>query len=178
MSFSFVPISEIKKAAIKSFECGNKDMDFYFHRFALKNHKADLSPCFVLYGRDSEHVCGYFTLSNTHVKKEDLPEEDYKKFPRYPIPVTLIGRLAIDKGSQGQGHGRHVLMHIYLTHARAVKHLGIGSVGLITDAIDEDAVKFYAKYDFVILDEKDLNYPRRMFLPNGTIFDCIPPSKL
>jgi len=42
----------------------------------------------------------------------------------------------------------------------------VGCTGIVVDAKDEGAVRFYAKYDFVAV--TDHGWPRRMFLPMGT----------
>lgn len=41
----------------------------------------------------------------------DLPSDLAKKLPRYPhLPVTLLGRLAIDQSSKGQRLGQFLLL--------------------------------------------------------------------
>ncbi len=42
----------------------------------------------------------------------------------------------------------------------------IGCLGIVVDAKDEDAMRFYEKYDFASLVDED--WPRRMFMPIGT----------
>lgn len=166
-------ITAVKKPAIKAFDCANEAMTTYFHRFALTNHKSGLSPCHVLLPKgELEPILGYTTLSNASVTKGDPPEPSLANLPNYPIPVTLIGRLAISKDNQGQGLGKHFLMHIFYITYIAVKEHGLGSVGVITDAIDQNAVDFYSKYGFTLFADQ-ATFPKRMLIPNSTIFDAI-----
>lgn len=55
--------------------------------------------------RDSHLLAGFFTLSAGSVSCSELPEALAKKLPRYPVPVALIGRLAVDTDFQGKGVG-------------------------------------------------------------------------
>ena len=149
-------------------------MNEYLHRnLARKNHESGLSPCLIVVPRGAdEPILGYVTVSNATVAKGDPPEPLLEQFPSYPIPVTLIGRLAVSKDHQGKGVGRRILMHVYFTHARAVRELHIGSVGVITDAIDQNAVRFYEKNDFQLFPGSE-GFPKRMFIANATIFDAV-----
>ncbi len=169
----FLPISDFSSTQLKEFDSGNKEMTNYLHRYAKKNHKSGLSPCIVIVREDNEHkILGYVTISNSTVEKGDPPAPPLASFPNYPIPVTLIGRLAINKNNHRQGLGELLLMHVFFTSARAVRELKLESVGIITDAIDEMAVNFYSKYDFQVLPCQE-KYPKRMFIPNQTIFDAV-----
>jgi predicted GNAT family N-acyltransferase len=87
-----------------------------------------------------------------------------KKLPRYPMPVALIGRLAIDRRAQGRRLGEKLLMDALrrVIDAAAI----VGCTGIIVDAKDLDAERFYEKYDFVTV-SADV-WPHRMFLPIAT----------
>ena len=87
-----------------------------------------------------------------------------KKLPKYPMPVALIGRLAIDKRGQGRRLGERLLMDALRRVIDAASILGC--TGIIVDAKDDDSEQFYAKYDFVTV--TTVGWPRRMFLPIGT----------
>jgi len=86
------------------------------------------------------------------------------KLPRYPMPVALIGRLAIDARAQGRRLGETLLLDAL---RRVVDAAGIvGCTGIIVDAKDDAAEGFYAKYDFVTVSAD--TWPHRMFLPIAT----------
>lgn len=169
----FHPVSAFPPSIIKKFDSGNTMMNSYFHRYAKKNHKNHMSPCIVMCPEgNKEEIYGYITLSNATIEKGDPPFPPLSKFPNYPLPVTLIGRLAISTNHQKKGLGTHLMMHAFFTAARSVRELNIGSIGMITDAIDKNAEKFYERFDFKTIPLQD-QYPKRMFIDNYTIFDAI-----
>lgn len=173
LAVDFRSITDFGAAKVKAFDCANEEMNFYFHRMAKKNHKSNLSPCIVIVPKDQEGpILGYVTVSNVSVEKADPPEPQFKKFPAYPIPLTLVSRLAVSKDYQGKKLGRTILMHVFYNQYRAVNELNIGSVGVITDAIDDKARRFYAKNDFSVLPDEN-KFPKRMFIGNETIFEAI-----
>jgi predicted GNAT family N-acyltransferase len=80
------------------------------------------------------------------------------------MPVALIGRLAVDARVQGRRFGEKLLLEAL---RRVVDgSASIGCTGIIVDAKDEDAERFYLKYDFVPV-ASDV-WPHRMFLPLET----------
>src|SRR5882762_2528897 len=91
------------------FTCGKPLLDNYLHAQASQDVKRKLAACFALV--DGTSVQGYFTLSNSSIPKETLPDELKKKLPAYKnLPVTLLGRLAVDHNSKGRGIGEFLLM--------------------------------------------------------------------
>ena len=107
---------------------------------------------------------GYYTLSNNSIPLDILPPERRKKLPSSytAIPVTLLGRLAVDKRSQGRGLGKWLLMDA-LKRSFEVS-LNIASYAVVVDPLDPVAEMFYAKYGFIKLPDSG-----RMFLSMKTI---------
>jgi hypothetical protein len=67
----------------------------------------NLAQVFVLLDADQQTIQGYYSLSNSSLQLSKLSEDLSRRLPRYPkIPVTLLGRLAVDNRYQGQGVGR------------------------------------------------------------------------
>ena len=64
-----------------------------------------------------------------------------------PVPVMVLGRLAIDRQYQGQGLGRILLRDALLRTLRAAEIAGIRAV--LVHAIDEPAAHFYDAAGFV-----------------------------
>jgi GNAT superfamily N-acetyltransferase len=86
-----------------------------------------------------------------------LPKSQQRNWPD-PIPITLLGQLAVHKDHQGQGHARSLLLFALRTALKASRE--IGSFGLITHPIDDGVRAFYARWGFV-----DLPYdPRRAMI--------------
>jgi len=118
---------------------------------------------FVAIVPGNNRVCGYYTISSGKVAKEDLPEEQRRRLPRYPIPVVLIGKLAVDQNAQGCGLGALLLMDALRLAYQASKLLGIR--GVEVDALDEDARRFYVKYGFRAL----LDDPLHLYLAMASV---------
>lgn len=140
-----------KKHKRNDFDCGNELLDNYLKTQAGQDLKKKLAVCFVLSNPKTYHIQGYYTLSNSSIPLNSFPESIRKKFPRSytSIPATLLGRLAIDQTHQGKGIGKILLIDALKRSWEASKKLG--SFAVVVDPIDDEAEKFYAKYDFIKL---------------------------
>ena len=117
---------------------------------ASQDIKRSLAACFVI-ADEKYHVIGYYTLSNDSLSRYEIPEEHQKKVPQnYNVPVTLLGRLARDISAKGTGIGEHLLLDA-LNRCYNISVKGIGSMAVIVDPINENAIKFYSKYGFTLL---------------------------
>jgi GNAT superfamily N-acetyltransferase len=105
------------------------------------------------------------------VERESLPAAIAGKLPRYPVPVVLIGRLAVDERARRQRVGERLLLDAH-DRALAIAAQG-GAVGVIVDAKDANAVGFYEHYGYEALEDSEAasvsEWPRRMFLPMQTL---------
>ena len=64
-----------------------------------------------------------------------------------PIPVMVLGRLAIDKNWQGQGIGASLLKDAVLRTVKVSHDAGIRT--LLVHAISKSAKHFYKQYGFI-----------------------------
>ena len=145
------------------FTCGNTYLDNYLQKQAKQDIKRKLSACFVLSSEGNE-IKGFYTLSNAGIPRELIPEDISKKLPRAyeSLPVTLLGRLAINEKNKGQGLGKLLLIDA-LKRSYEVSKV-IGSMAVIVDPIDEDAIGFYNKFGFITLPDSG-----KLFLSMKTI---------
>lgn len=152
------------------FTCGKRALDEYLLRHAVPNEAAGVGRTYVLRRQASDDqdlpaLLGFYTLSMATLESARAAEATGRALPRYPMPVALIGRLAIDLRARGRRLGERLLVDAL---RRVLGAAGIvGCIGVVVDAKDEDAERFYAKYDFVVLAAGP--WPRRMFLPMGTV---------
>jgi len=73
-----------------------------------------------------------------------------KKLPRYPqLPVTLLGRLAVDQSMKGMGMGEFLLMDALRRSVEAAAN--IAAMAVLVDAKDEAAEAFYRHFSFLPL---------------------------
>jgi GNAT superfamily N-acetyltransferase len=64
-----------------------------------------------------------------------------------PVPVMVLGRLAVDRTIHGQGVGTGLLRDAVLRTVQAAEIVGIRAI--LVHAISEAARRFYEKYGFV-----------------------------
>jgi hypothetical protein len=160
---SFITVSLDSAFIKKDFSCGTEALDSYLHKQANQDMKRHLSACFVLPGANKT-IVGYYTLSNDSISQDLLPIEIARKLPKSykNVPVTSLGRLAIDQQFKGQGHGCELLMDaLYRCYVFSQQ---IASMAVVVDPIDDNAVSFYQKYDFIMLPDSE-----RMFLSMDTV---------
>jgi GNAT superfamily N-acetyltransferase len=130
-----------------AFSCGNEQLDRYLHSIATQDKKKNIAIPYVIYDRNRQKIIGYYTLSMSGISLEQLPTEIIKKLPKYPIVgVTLIGRLAVDLDYKGFGWGKLIIMDAFQRSLNISK--ATGSFAVVVDAIDDDAVRFYQRFDF------------------------------
>jgi len=157
-----VPLN--KKHKKSEFTCGNERLDNYIRTQARQDIKKKLSACFVV-ANEEDKIKGFYTLSNAGISRDLIPEEIKKKMPKAydSLPVTLLGRLAVDKQYRGQGLGQSLLVDALKKSLEASNNI-MGSIAVIVDPIDEDAAKFYRKYGFILLPDSG-----KMFLSMKTV---------
>lgn len=87
------------------FSCGERALDDVFARHAVANDGNGIGRASVLRrarGDDAglPEVLGFYTLSMASVASAQVSEVLERKLPKYPMPVALIGRLAVDQRAQ------------------------------------------------------------------------------
>jgi len=145
----------------EGFCCGVDALDVYVHRQARQDMERRLAAVFVL-TRDGEKIDGFYTLSAHSILAADFPEAQAKKLPRFPLPVTLLGRMAVSESLRGQGLGEFILMHAL--ERSLIGSRQVASWAVVVDA-KENARDFYLKYEFLPLPSR----PGRLFLPMKTV---------
>jgi GNAT superfamily N-acetyltransferase len=127
------------------FDCGRDALNGWFVRHAWHNHAAGISRTSVMCDATTGLIVGYVTLSAAQIERAFLAKAQQRNKPD-PVPVTLLGQLAVDRAYQGQGHARSLLFFALATALRASRD--IGSFGVITHPLDEQVRAFYARWGF------------------------------
>lgn len=125
------------------FDCGVSSLNDWLRRRARSNQVSGASRTYVVC--DGVRVIGYYCLSSGALAVSDAPGALRRNMPD-PIPMTVLGRLAIDKGWQGKGIGVAMLQDAVLRSRQAAQILGIR--GVLVHAISDDAKAFYERYGF------------------------------
>ena len=153
------------------FTCGKHPLDDYFRRHALANDATGIGRAYVLLRAPDDDddalpaVLGFYTLSMALVASTEVAPHLTGKLPKYPLPVALVGRLAVDERAQGRRIGERLIVDAMERVVDAAEL--VGCVGMIVDAKDESAEAFYAKYDLASLEIG--SWPRRMFIALATM---------
>jgi ribosomal protein S18 acetylase RimI-like enzyme len=151
---------------ITSFHCGNPPLDEYIRRYASQDLRRNVARVFVATPElEPRRLAGFFTLSAGSVSCAELPESLAKKLPRYPIPVALIGRLAVDSDFQGNGLGSILLADACRKVAQASAALAVA--GIVVEAKNDAAATFYRYFGFLNLP----GHPARLLLPAKAFLD-------
>lgn len=138
-----------------AFACGEPMLDQWLVRRALPNQVTGASRTFVIL-LDSA-VVAYYSLSANSVELEAAPGRFRRNMPD-PIPVVLLGRLAVDLAWQQRGLGRAMMWDAARRVAQAADVIGIR--GILVHAMNESARAFYQALGF----EVALNDPRTLMI--------------
>ncbi len=128
------------------FDCGQPELNAFVHRYARQSDDLGLARTFVAVRPPARTVVGYHTLRNGEVEVDNLPADETKRFPRYPVPVVHLARLAVDRRSQGQRLGETLLLDALERSLVVSKSVAAFAVEVV--AIDEAARAFYVRYGF------------------------------
>ena len=153
------PLSSLHEK--RRFSCGNAVLDEYLHRFASQHQKSRLSRTYV--AAKGNAVAGYYSLAMAAIPKDVVPERWQSKYPRFPLPVARLGRLAVDESHQGQGIGALLLLDAL--HRAMLLSDSIGMVAIVVDAKDETAARFYQHFNFETFPES----PLTLWLPTSVL---------
>ncbi|MBC8122918.1 MAG: GNAT family N-acetyltransferase [Gemmatimonadaceae bacterium] len=143
-------IEELSSRHLRNdFTCGAEELDQYLRAQASQDVRRRVSRVFVAVGNAAEEVVGFYTLSAGSVERENLPEAQAKRLPHYPVPVALLGRLAVGVAYQGQGVGGLLIADAVRRVLKAGREIAV--YALVVDARDEKAASFYAHFGFLPL---------------------------
>jgi predicted GNAT family N-acyltransferase len=107
-------------------------------------------------------VLGYYCLSTASALHADLTGKLRRNMPE-PVPVLVVGRLAVDDAFRGKTLGKSLLKDAVIRCLQASKTVGVRAI--MVHAKDARSVAFYAKYQFA---PSPAN-PRTLFLPIDTV---------
>ena len=135
------PLAEAHQLA--DFNSGVASLDDWLKRRARSNQASGASRTFVLC--DNDKVIGYYALASGGVTIGEAPGRFRRNMPD-PIPVVVLGRLAIDRAYQGKSLGRALFKDAALRVMHAADAIGIR--GIVVHAISEEAKAFYLAIGF------------------------------
>lgn len=130
--------------AVAEFSCGRPTLDDYLIRHAWHAQRANTARTFV--ALRGNRVVGFYSLAAASVEPDRAPSRVLRGAGRYPIPLTLLARLAVDQSGQGAGLGKALLKDAMKRFL--VAHEQVASRALLVHAVDDQARAFYQSYGF------------------------------
>ncbi|WP_066801988.1 GNAT family N-acetyltransferase [Moraxella oblonga] len=127
-----------------NFDCGNEALNRYLHTMANQHAKKGVSRTHILTNADDE-ILGFYTLSAVSVDNPNI-----KGMP-HSLPSVLLGRLAVSRFHQKQGHAQRLMVNAI---ERVIKaSLDIGICFLVVDLKYQGLVAFYEQFGFELFDD-------------------------
>lgn len=126
-----------------AFICGVESLDNWLRQRALKNQTTGASRTFVVC--NGSRVLAYYALASSAITAESATGRLRRNMPD-PIPVVVLGRLAIDQSFQGRSIGRALVRDAILRVVAAADAIGIR--GMIVHALSDSARAFYEHVGF------------------------------
>ncbi len=108
------------------------------------NERSGASRTYVVC--ENARVVGYYCLATGSVAAKHAPGKVRRNMPD-PIPVMIIGRLAVDTHLHGRGIGKGLIKDAILRTLKAAEIAGMRAI--LVHALDEDAANFYRKNGFL-----------------------------
>lgn len=152
------------------FDSGDAALDRFFHLYAGQNQfRHHVGTTYV--AMEGSGIVGYATVAAGHVELERMPKALRSRFPRYPLPVLRLARLAVSSASRGAGVGEALLRFVFQLALRMTRELGC--VGVVVDA-KPGAIDYYSRFGFTpmhVVEGRIESRPRPtpMFLSIGEI---------
>ncbi|MET0517049.1 MAG: GNAT family N-acetyltransferase [Nitrospiraceae bacterium] len=129
---------------VSGFDSGEPVLDDWIRRRALQNEASGSSRTYVVTA--NSRVVGYYTLAVGAVTHAQAPGRVKRNMPD-PVPVMVLGRLAVDKEFQQRGIGTGLLRDAVLRTVQAAEIAGIRAI--LVHAISETAKRFYESHGFI-----------------------------
>jgi GNAT superfamily N-acetyltransferase len=128
---------------LQDFSCGVLPLDEWLKRRALANQASGASRTFI--AEEQSNIAGYYALASGSVDIATATNRVRRNMPD-PVPVAILGRLAVDTRYRGRGIGRALFRDCAFRIAAAADIIGIR--GILVHAISEDAKAFYLALGF------------------------------
>ncbi|MBX9728136.1 MAG: GNAT family N-acetyltransferase [Sphingopyxis sp.] len=129
---------------VDAFECGEPSLDDWLKRRAAGNQSSGASRTYVVCEGDA--VVGYYCLAAGALGHADAPGALRRNRPD-PIPVMVLGRLAIRRDHHQAGLGTALLRDALVRTLQAAEIAGVAA--LLVHALSEEAKRFYRSRGFV-----------------------------
>lgn len=138
---TYTPPEPIKPTHdVEAFDCGNPTLNDWLRKRAKTSETSGASRTYVVCSENK--VVGYYCLATGSVIRNDAPGKIRRNMPE-PIPVMVLGRLAVDINHQNKDIGKGLVKDAVMRILQASEIAGIRVI--LVHALDEEAKKFYVQ---------------------------------
>ncbi len=137
-----VPLTEAHDTS--AFTCRHDSLSTWLQKRALANAASGASRTYVVCD-EQRRVIGYYALAAGSIASASAPGRLRRNMPD-PLPVIVLGRLAVHADWSGRGIGSGLLKDAVLRSIQAAELIGVRA--LLCHAIDDEAKAFYLKHGF------------------------------
>jgi len=133
---------------VSEFRCGEARLDDWLSRRSLRSEKWGGARTFVTTPASEDSntiVAGYYCLSASSLVRSESPGRLTRNMPD-PIPVALIGRLAVAEQYGGQGLGASLLQDAVVRAISAADAIGFRAI--VVHSLNDGAKSFYRRFGF------------------------------
>ena len=130
---------------VDSFVSGVAPLDDWLKRRARANQVGGAARTYVVATKAGD-IVGYYALASGGLTQAEAPGGLRRNMPD-PIPMAILGRLAVHRDHQRRGLGVVLLQDAVLRVRQAAMILGIR--GILVHAISEEAMTFCLHHGFV-----------------------------
>jgi GNAT superfamily N-acetyltransferase len=142
----YTPVTLLAAAHDRApFDCGVEALNVYLKQYALQNQRKGIVRNYVTCR--GMRIVGYYSLAYGSAAQTDAPPAITKGIGKYPIPLMILARLAVDLGEKGQGLGTALLKNAVLRTLQAAEIAGLKAI--VVKAKTTEASAFYEKYGFI-----------------------------
>lgn len=132
------------KHDLSTLASGEAVIDEWLRKRALDNEAQGASRTYVVCS--GRRVAGFYALAVGAIAHAEPPGRVRRSMPN-PVPVMLLGKLAVDQQFQGHGIGKALLHDAILRTIQAADIAGIRAI--LVHAISERAKDFYEGHGFI-----------------------------
>ena len=138
---TYTPPEPIKPTHdVETFDCGNPTLNDWLRTRALESETSGASRTYVVCYENK--LVGYYCLASGSVIRAEAPGKIRRNMPE-PIPVMVLGRLAVDINHQSKGIGKGLVKDAVMRTLQASEIAGIRAI--LVHALDEEAKEFYVE---------------------------------
>jgi GNAT superfamily N-acetyltransferase len=130
---------------LSGFSCQHESLNSWLVKRALANAASGASRTYVVCSGE-RLVVGYYALAAGSLSTIAAPSRVRRNMPD-PVPLVVLGRLAVDSAWTGRGIGSGLLKDTVLRSLQAAELIGVRA--LLCHALDQQAKAFYLKHGFV-----------------------------